>query len=266
MPLSKNEIMKLIEKLQEKYIKYSMEKSPVFFNKKAFDERLQMAIENRMNLEAFALAEITNFEKIKNKYESGNIKTESFSEKVDKIIEEHIGMLQIYPDIHFHEKAHIEMTKIYGAMNKILFSYIPVLWIVISDMHLKNTLHSIENELIILADKRNGNYSKKINDFILILGRPGITELEIEKHQNNYLKECAFLLHDLKDLCIDTIESRESSLANPVSFNRTFISTEQKENIQKNFGGLTGYGVILEVKEYTEDMIANFRLSAFKRS
>ncbi len=266
MPLSKTEIMKLLEKLRGKYIEYSNDKSPVFFNKKAFDERVQMAIENKMNLEAFVLAEIANFEKIKEKYESNSKKEETFSEKVDKIIEEHIGKLQIYPDIHFHDRASLEMTKIYGALNKVLQIYFPAMWIVTKDMHSKNTLHQIENNLILFADEGIESYSKKIEDFILILKRPGVSELEIEKSQNNHLKECAFILHDILDLCNEVIESRESSLANPITFNKSFISAEQKENITKNFAGLTGYGVVLELRDYIEDMISNFRLSAFKKS
>lgn len=69
MSLSTEEIDKLIVKLRKRYDEYSKKHSATWFNRNLFEERLRMAKENRMNLEGFILAEISNFEKVRERFE-----------------------------------------------------------------------------------------------------------------------------------------------------------------------------------------------------
>lgn len=69
MPLNKQEIDSLVTKLREKYRDYSKKHSASWFNIDSFDQRLGLAIRNRMNLEGFILAEISNFEKLREQYD-----------------------------------------------------------------------------------------------------------------------------------------------------------------------------------------------------
>ena len=62
------------------------------------------------------------------------------------------------------------------------------------------------------------------------------------------------------------MESRDPDFSHPISYNNSFVSQQVKGSIEKNFSGLTGFGIILELKEYLEEIIADFRLSAFKKS
>ena len=115
MALSPQELNLLIQKLRSKYADYAQKHSAAWFNIAPFEERLAMAQKNRMDIEAFVLAEIANFEKLKTKYDAKK-NQKSFSDKVDKIIEEQLARIKKYPPQNFHPKAHIEMVYAYGAL------------------------------------------------------------------------------------------------------------------------------------------------------
>ena len=92
MGLSEKEIDELIKKLREKIKKSTVEYDTRLFNIEAFEDRYQVALRSRMNLEAFILAEIANYEKIKTQLENErNIQEpeqNTFSDKIDRIIED----------------------------------------------------------------------------------------------------------------------------------------------------------------------------------
>ena len=69
MSLSKEEQLGLVDKLRSRYDEYAKKFSPAWFNRPAFEERYRMAIVNDMDIEAFILAEVANFEKIRERYE-----------------------------------------------------------------------------------------------------------------------------------------------------------------------------------------------------
>ena len=126
MPLSDKETESLIEKIRAKYDQYAAKHNPRWFDRDAFEERLQVALRNRMDIEGFILAEIANFEKIKESYEKKK-NNQSFSQQVDRIIEEHTEMIREYPDIEFHPKAGFEIRQMYGALTRLLRVYLPIL-------------------------------------------------------------------------------------------------------------------------------------------
>src|SRR4030067_2189819 len=111
MAMSDAEINKLILKLRNKYSEYS-KKNPAWFNREAFEERLTMAFQNKMNMEGFILAEISNFEKIKSKYEKKKSE-KPFADQVERIIGEHLARMKKYPEIRFHPKAGVEISHFY---------------------------------------------------------------------------------------------------------------------------------------------------------
>ena len=69
MELTSEEIDLLIKKLRDKYTTYARKYSQNWFNIHSFEKRLETAINNKMNLNGFILAEIKNFETILEKYE-----------------------------------------------------------------------------------------------------------------------------------------------------------------------------------------------------
>ena len=264
MTLTKNEVEKLIDKLRRKYTDYSEKFNPTWFDRDAFEERLSMARRNRMDLQGFVLAEITNFEKIRERYEKKK-NEKSFTARVDKILEENMARIKKYPAVEFHPSAGFEISCFYGALSELAFAYFPVFRLIVTDASLKKIIFDFEERLEFLCLPAGNRPAKRIEDHILLLSRNGVTELEIEKDKNNYLKESAFLLHDIMDLCDGMIHSRDEQWELPLRLDSIYIEESRKKRVIGEFSGLTGYGAILKVREYTSAIISDFRLSAFRK-
>jgi hypothetical protein len=266
MALSNNEVNELINKLREKYKESSEKHHKKWFDIDAFDERLSFAIKNRMNMEGFILAEISNFEKLKSQYEDKKkAKENTFSKEVDKIIEENFARIKKYPQILFHPKSDMEISYIYGALSFFSSYIFPVTRILITDTDLKKNINSLEDRLIFLAEMRGDIHSKRIIDHILLLNRKDIKPIEIEKDSSAYLKESAFLLHDIIDFCDSLIDLKNDEWNYPVTFQKLFIEEGRKKGVIDQFKGMTGYGAVLKIKEYSSGLIEDFRLRAFKQ-
>jgi hypothetical protein len=267
MPLSRDEVNELIKKLRDRYKEYSDRHSPRWFDLDAFDTRLSAAIKSRMNMEGFILAEISNFEKLKERYEKKKkMKENSFSKEVDKILEENIARVKKYPQIHFHPRCGIEISYLYGALSHLSLEIFPILRVIISDSRLKTAVNSLEDRLLFLAEPRGGLHAKRIADHVLLLNRAGVREIEIEKDSNDYLKECGFFLHDLSDFCEGIIDSGRDEWNYPVTFQKLFVDEERKRRIVDYFKELTGYGAVFKIREYVAGVIEDFRLGAFRKS
>lgn len=266
MPLSRQEVQGLITKLRYKYDECSQKYDRKWFDKTSFEDRLNMAVSNKMKLEPFILAEIANFEKLKEKYEEKKNPQGSFSDKVDRIIDEQLKRIKQYPKIDFSYGAALELKHLYGAMNTIYEKYLPAMWIVLKNSTLKQSLTDLEESMSSLAEIKSETYSRFIEDHILILKRPGVKEIDIEKHGNGYIKECAFVLYDIIELCQKAVDSRDPDFASPFNLANSYVNSETKKKMMDVFSGLTGYGIILELKEYSESVLENFRLTAFRRS
>jgi hypothetical protein len=267
MPLNRDEVNELIKKLRDRYKEFSTRHSPKWFDLNAFDERLSTALKSRMNMEGFILAEISNFEKLKERYEKKKkIKENSFSKEVDKILEQNTARIKKYPQIFFHPKCGMEISHLYGAMSFLSAEIFPILRVVISDSRLKNSVNSLEDRLLFLAEPRGNIHARRIADHILLLNRTGVRDIEIEKDSNDYLKESGFILHDIIDLCDGIIDSGRDEWNYPVTFQKLFIDEERKRRIVDLFNDLTGYGAVFKIKEYASEIVEDFRLSAFRKS
>lgn len=266
MPLSDKEIQLLIAKLRTKYADYAKKFSRVWFNSAAFEDRLRMAVENRMSLEGFILAEIANFEKVKEKYEKKK-NEKSFSSRVDDIMAENEARIKQYPSIYFHPAASLEMVHCYGALHDYAMYEYPILRLVVADPDIKNRLNEFDEKLTFLALPLGKKFPKRILDHILVLSRPPspTRDLEIEKDKNVYLKESAFLLNDIVSMCDRLFEMRLPEWETPLRFDRLFIEGERKTKIIQRYSGFTGYGAMLKVRDDAAHILEDFRLTAFKR-
>ncbi len=264
MPLSDKETESLIEKIRGKYDEYAAKHSPRWFDRDAFEERLQIALRNKMDLEGFILAEIANFEKIKESYEKKK-NHQSFSQQVDRIIEEHTEMIREYPDIEFHPKSGFEIRHMYGGLTRLLRVYLPILWSLLKEREHRDILYSLIQKLEQYGGPRGRRHAPRIEDHISLLHRPGVQLIEIEKNKNAYLRESAFVLHDISDFCKELLEWKEPEWETPLQFNSIHIEGAAKKEVVNNFHQCTGYGAILRILEYSTGIIENFRLQAFRQ-
>ncbi len=264
MSLSTEEIDKLIVKLRKRYDEYSKKHSATWFNRNLFEERLRMAKENRMNLEGFILAEISNFEKVRERFEKKK-NDRPFSETVDNIIEENTAKIRKYPRIDFHPRAGFEITHFYGALCEFAHIYFAAFWLIPLEEDLKKNLFRFEDELQFLAVPKGSSPSKRIEDHILVLSRRNVTELEIERDNNEYLKQSALLINEIIDFCDGLLASRNGNWEAPLQFNKLYVEDDRKKGIINIFTGTTGYGAVVTIRERASDIIEDFRLHAFKR-
>jgi len=268
MDLSPKEINNLIAKLREQYIEYGEKVSKKMFDKDSYETRLKLAINNRMNLEGFILAEIATFEKLKEKYEKkkkDKEKSAAFSQKIDTMIEENNARIVKYDPIDFDKAGSIELKHFYGALNFFCYEYFTIMWIITSNMRFKDTISAYDHKLKFFGDYNPPRLSKRIEDHILVINRPYIEEIDIERDRNNFLKEAAFLLHDIYDFCDKVIGYKESDLEMPIQFDRLFNEDERRKKIIDTFHNLTGYGAVLKVQKMAGEIIDDFRLGAFKK-
>jgi hypothetical protein len=264
MSLSEEEIELLIAKLRSKYASYAEKYSEKWFNPRLFEERLQMALRNRMNLEGFILAEIKNFEEIRKKYDKKK-KERPFSEKIDKIMEEHTAHIKKYPPLHFHPAAGFEISHFYGALSLFTLTSFPILWLVVTDQDKRKKLQQFENALSELAVPRGDKPPGRIEDHMLILSRRDSRELDIERDKNNYLKESAFILHEIIHFCDELLHTKNDEWETPLRFDKLYIQGEHRKEIIKLFTNQTGYGAIMTTMHQAQAIIDDFRLDAFKR-
>lgn len=257
--LHDNEIEILIAKLRNKYDKFASKYSTHWFNKDAFEERLQVALRNKIDLEAFIVAEIAHFETIRKRYEEKKSES-SFSQKVDALIEELTAKIKKYPKIEIHPKAHFEIMHMYGACNQLLELYFPLLWIILDD---HTRLYEFEQQLQYLCDHNAKRFSKRIEDHIALLRRLSVKYIEIEKDKNEYLKECAFLLHRIYQWLSDILPQYYN--ANSISFAKLYISQDKRKKIIAQFQDDTPSSVIMKIQIYIAGIIDDFRLQAFKK-
>ena len=269
MALSEKEIDQLIEKIRKKFKEYSKKYTSGWFNVEGFNDRLKIALEKRMNLEGFLLAEVANLEELKDKHEKERRKgkeTENpFTEQVNKIIEDNIQRIKKYREIIFHPKAGIEITHFYGAISDFAQNYYIILWTVLREQEYRSALNKFDDSFSFLAAQRGNKHPKRIEDHALLLSRKEIKDLDIERDKNEYLKSSAFLFHDIIAFCEKLIESRNADWETPLRFDKLYIEGKKKDDILKIFSGLTGYGAILKVIESASEIISDFRLEAFRR-
>ncbi|MFW5807611.1 MAG: hypothetical protein ACOC2H_03585 [Spirochaetota bacterium] len=263
MKLSRKETDNLLVKLRQKYDDYARDFSGAFFNREEFERRLLHAQRNKMDISAFLLAEIQNFEKLRESFDSKRNR-QSFSETVDRVLEEQLSRVRKYPKRSFHPRAGVEESHMYGALCDLADRYIPVIRILTDDAVVRSQAVVIENRVSEFVSFSQKRLAPRTEDHALVLSRRGVSELEIEKSRNTFLKESAFLLDEIIVFCEGLMENRIDGLDMPVQFSRSNESPHRKKALTGIFSSLTGYGALIAIKEYCEQVIDDFRLSAFR--
>lgn len=263
MKLSKQESEVLLDKIRQKYDEYAAKYNAKWFDRTLFEDRFSYALQNRMDISAFLLAEVTNFEKLKESYDKKKSR-ESFSDKIDKIIDEQLEQIRKYPRKNFHERSGIEISHMYGALYRLAEDLFPILWIVTEAADVRQKLQNMEARLYEFSNPSLQRLSPRTEDHALLLSRSQVSEMQIEKSKNNYLKEAAFFLHDLIVFLDYLVKLAEPAMEVPLNFSRSYQSAETKRKLSREFSNLTGFGAVFKVKHFAEDIVTDFRLSAFR--
>ena len=140
------------------------------------------------------------------------------------------------------------------------------MWNILRTSELRSQLPLFEQAFQLVALPRAARPAPFIEDHVMLLSRAAVTELDIEKDKNRYLKECAFLLHDIVAFCDRIVETRDEKFAQLLTFDKLFLEGTKKRELIARFDGYTSYGAILKVRESAASIIDDFRLGAFKRA
>ena len=119
--LSLPEIDAIIDKLRVKYDEHEKKYGAFYFNKKSFEDRYLDALRKKINLQAFAYAEVTAFEEMKKRFEQRQEeykikKDKPFSKKIERIFEELSKRIIKYPLLFKETDLFIEGQYFCGAL------------------------------------------------------------------------------------------------------------------------------------------------------
>lgn len=265
MALTGKEIDSLILKIRNQYRENAQEYSEKWFSLSAFEERLDLALKSKMDMESFLLAEVSNLEKIKERFQEKQKKSQ-FQSKLDTIAEERHQKIENYPEGEIHPRASEELSRFYGAMGHCFRLYLPALNLVLRGFEEEEQLFRLERELAMIAKPQGKNPPPRIEDHQALLNTPGIPDIEIEKNRNRILMDGAFVLHDLVSMTDRLIAYRHQLWDEPVLLEHSHAEKEDLQEMKELFEGKTGYGIFLDAREFCQDVLDNFRLGAFKRS
>jgi hypothetical protein len=150
-------------------------------------------------------------------------------------------------------------------MSEFAMYYYPDLWLPNPDEDIRKIMFRGETDLHFLAMPQGKKPSRRIEDHALLLARPNVRELEIERDTSEYLKDSALLLHEIIDFCEGLLQTRRSEWESPLSFTKLFVEDSRRKRIVDLFSGSTGYRALVSVSGRARDIIADFRLKAFRK-
>ena len=253
MPLDKlspEEISRAVAKIRDRYEEYIYK----FFKPKtvkfAFEERYAEALQKRMDISTFLMAEIEAVQELIKREEAkiaagpqAETERESIADRVERIYQENLEKIRKYPQIPIHPTANEEIKHLVGALNALDNEYWPRLAAIV-----RNTSRSLgsmamgnmESQLRYLAGVGADRVPGALSRYLYHLNRFPRDYAAIDREEKEYILESAFFLHDLNEIL-------ERALAN---YPR--LREEQKQGLRK-------------IQQYVTGMIQDFRVRDLKR-
>ena len=209
---SDRDIDRAVQKLKGLYSKYAVMYSERLFNLKGFEARYRNALEKKVNLNSFLHAEILAFEELKRRVEQKIEEKKApqsppeptYSEVADRIIEENLDRIRKYPPIDFHPDAEEETNLLLGAVTDLYYT----VWsdsvkllkhLGIAEMG--DFIEKLENDFSYFVVPTRGQYSRAVNDYLLVLSRK--QPRDNEKAAVNFIRYGGILLNNCRKLISD---------------------------------------------------------------
>lgn len=249
--LTPGEISRVVAKIRRRYEEYITR----FFKPRslrlAFEERYMQALRRRVDISSFLMAEIGAIEELIRREEerlSGQAPPaeprESFSEKVDRVIEEQRERVRSYPEVHFHADASEEVRHLLGALSRLEREYWQPLMQILQDTpYARSSLTTInlENQMRYLGSLGSEGVSSGLSRYLYHLNRFPRNYVAIDREEKEYILGSAFFLHDLNDILVRVRE------------NYPQLPKESRRRLE-------------EIQGYVEGVIRDFRVKEFRRA
>jgi hypothetical protein len=247
--LTPEEISRAVRKIRRRYEDYVFK----FFKPKtlkfAFEDRYRHVLRAGADISNFLMAEISAIEELIDREEQRVVSgeraaeaKESFSARVDRVLEEQRRMIRKYPEITFHRDAEEEPRRLLGALSDLEKQHWDSLMRLLRETaYSRSSLVSsnLENRLRYLAVLDAEQVSSGLSRYLYHLNRFPRDYQAIDREAKEYILESAFFLHELNDLLLR------------VSSNYPQLGEKQRERLS-------------EIQAYVRGIIQDFRLKEFK--
>ena len=203
--LTPGEITNVIEKIRRRYDDYINKFFKAKILRDAFETRYKKALENRVDISSFLLAEISAIDELIHREEDRIAsepppKAEPRQDTADRVLEENRKRILKYPEIDLHGDANPEIRRLLGALNALAGEH----WHRLSDS-LRATAYSMTSTEMLGLDSRLRALGSVERDGVPPLLVRYVAQLRkfprtfalIDREEKEYILECAFFLHDL---------------------------------------------------------------------
>jgi hypothetical protein len=253
MPLDKltpDEISKVVAKIRQRYDEYIFKYFKPKTVKFAFEERYAEALQKRMDISTFLMAEIEAVEELIQREEAKIVGgppaengRESLADRVERIYQQNLEKIRKYPEVEIHPTANEEIKRLVGALNALETRYWPRLTTILRSTSYSRgsmTMVNMESQLRYLASLGTDRVPGALSRYLYQLNRFPRDYPAIDREEKEYILESAFFLHDLNEI-LDRV------LANYPG-----LREEQKQGIR-------------EIQQYVGGLIQDFRVKDLKR-
>jgi hypothetical protein len=248
--LSPEEISKAVAKIRQRYDEYIFKYFKPKTVKFSFEERYAEALQKRVDISTFLLAEISAVEELIRREEarimagpSAEQQRESLAERVERIFQQNLEKIRKYREINFHPTANEEIKRLVGALSSLEEDHWPPLAAILRDVSYSQgslTMANLEAQLRYLGSLGADRVPGALSRYLYHLNRFPRDYPAIDREEKEYILESAFFLHDLKDIL------------ERVLVNNPGLSDEQRQGLR-------------DVRQYVEAVIQDFRVKDLKR-
>ncbi len=245
--------------LREKYYTLAENYSKNIFNPDLFEERYRLALKNRINLESFFAAEFQAIDQIlkdikKPKLEKLSERPNSFTKKVEDILEEYDERVKVYPYIDFHPKAHEDLKYLYGGLKlfykEIFFHLESIYTPKIVGSTISKDFSKYYRFIEYAARESKNNVSKRISDYLITIRN--YDDDKSEKNYRNFMIDTGSYFNELKVFLNNSMEKIES--------HGQTISLKSKILGQSKY---SYHDFVLASIEWIDNFLHNFRIHDF---
>ncbi|TGK17876.1 hypothetical protein EHO61_10420 [Leptospira fluminis] len=256
MPLTDEELKKIVEKIRSEY-REGAQQSPKLFDNKGFEDRYIQTLKHKGNLEKFLQDEVSFLEKVKAKHrELVERKNAAKGETLNRILDEQEEKLSKYPRADFHPLARTEMRYFYGAMISFTETEYPVLVYIFRGTPEYSSFQDSLSVIERIGISRRGMPSLRIAEHIKALLDANGNQSVMERDSQNILKEVCLSLAKLIRNIQECIEKNRVSDRMTVQ-----ISDREFPKAAETYKNVL-FGIALEkIIVRVENIIRDFRMN-----
>jgi hypothetical protein len=208
--LTPGEISASVEKIRKRYDEYITKYFRPRSLRRAFEERYMAALNAKVDISSFLIAEISAVEELIEREEQRvmqNPVRQAAKEKepsfADRVLEENRARISAYRDLAFHPDAGEEVRRLAGALTDFEQTTWPDIGSALQEtMYAPSSseMLALDSELRILAASGRDEVPAGLSRLVTELGRFPRSYPSIDREEKEYILGAAFFLNDLSGI------------------------------------------------------------------